>query len=155
MCTVTTERTTTTRSLRSRRARLAGLALLGATFGLAACGGDGDGADLIEPTRTYDVALHVDDSGDDYRYLVTGEVPDFTVGDEVTFVMDNTGALIHDLRVIDPDGVTLATAAAVAPGGVLELTVLLETAGLHALNCVVDDHLLVHGMQQFIDVAAA
>lgn len=99
--------------------------------------------------------MHIDDSADEYHYIVSGEVPDFTVGDEVTFLVDNTGTLNHDLRVVDPDGTTIGTAAAVAPGDVIQLTVVFEQAGLHQLNCVVDDHLLAHGMQEFINVAEA
>lgn len=118
---------------------------------LVACGGD---AADVTAARSYDVPLHIEDDTDEYRYVADGRVPDFAVGDEVTFVVDNTGTLNHDLRVVGPDGATLATAPAVAPGGTIELTVLLSDAGLHQLNCVVDDHLLVHGMQTFIDVRA-
>lgn len=148
--TMTSTRTASTRRTISRAARTLLVVL---ALPLAACGGDGDAAPA--PVRSYEVPLHIDDSGDEYRYLVTGSVPDFTVGDEVTFVVDNTGTLNHDLRVVGPDGTTLGTAAAVAPGDVLELTVLFEQAGIHQLNCVVDDHLLAHGMQEFIDVAPA
>lgn len=120
---------------------------------LVACGGDG--GDEPTATRSYEVPLHIEDHADEYRYVADGQVPDFTVGDEVTFVVDNTGALPHDLRVVGPDGTTLGAAPAVAPGGTIELTVLLADAGVHQLNCVVDDHLLAHGMQTFIEVADA
>jgi hypothetical protein len=116
----------------------------------AACGSDGDGA-----TRAYDVGLRIDDSADEYRYIATGDIPDFRVGDEVTFIVDNTGALPHDLQVQAPDGDVVGIAPAVAPGDTLEVTALLDQSGPYRLNCLVDDHLTEHSMQTLIQVVDA
>lgn len=119
------------------------MALLVAT----ACGGD-EGA---EPTRSYTLQLHMEDSADEYRY-VADEAVDVRVGDEVTFEVRNDGVLPHDLQVQHPSGDAMATAPAVGPGGVLTLTVRFDEPGFYRLNCLVDDHLTRHGMQAVIEV---
>jgi plastocyanin len=141
---------TTSTALRSpvRRFALA-VAITAAT--LAGCGGE-DGPDV---SRSYDVDLRVDDSEDTYRYVATGEIPDFTVGDEVTFVVDNTGQFSHDLQVVAPDGDVLGVADPVAPGETLELTVFLGQVGVYRLNCLFDNHLTEHDMQTLIEVGPA
>ena len=117
------------------------------TLLLVACGCDA----VAEPERSYTLGLEVDDSQDRYRYIATDDV-DIRVGDEVTFELANTGALIHDLQVIDPDGTLLAKTPPIAPGANTTVTVLFEEAGFFRLNCVVDDHLTAHEMQTFIEV---
>jgi len=111
------------------------------------CGGDGEAT----PTRQYTLGLTADDSDDRYRYVAT-EAVDIRVGDEVTFEFDNTGLLVHDLVVVDPDGDTIATAPPVVPGQSTSLTVLFEQSGFFRLNCLVDDHLTAHEMQTFVEV---
>jgi uncharacterized cupredoxin-like copper-binding protein len=116
---------------------------------LSACGDD-EGPDV---ERSYEVELRMDDSTDgDYKYVAVGEVPDFRVGDEVTFVVDNGGTLIHDLQVQAPDGDVVAVAPAINPGETLELTAFLGQVGIYRLNCLVDDHLTQHDMQTLIEV---
>ena len=126
------------------------LALALAVGGLTACGGNGDA-----PARSYTVALRMEDHEDEYHYRVVGEVPTFQVGDEVTFEADNSGTLAHDLQVVGPDGLARAAADAVDPGAMLTLTVRLEDPGIYQLNCLVDDHLTVYHMQEFIEVVDA
>jgi plastocyanin len=136
---------------RSIRRALALVALL-PTGSLLACGGTA----TVEPTRAYTVDLDVVDNEDRYRFRITdGTVPDFTVGDEVTFAVTNTGLLNHDMRVVGPDDETRATAPAVAPGGGFDLTVLLDEPGIYRLECLVDDHLTTHRMRVLIEVADA
>jgi plastocyanin len=125
-------------------------ALLGGLVLAAGCGGDSAGT-----TRSYEIQLRVDDSRDEYRYVAVGDIPDFTVGDEVTFVVENTGTLSHDLQVQAPDGDVVAIAAAVAPSDTLEVTAPLRQDGVYRLNCLVDDHLTAHSMQTLIQVAPA
>ena len=128
----------------------AGIAL--SLVALAGCGGD-DGPDVL---RSYDVELRVDDSvPGDYDYVATGEIPDFTVGDEVTFIVDNTGQFTHDLQIVAPDGDVVGVADPVPPGESLELTVYLGQVGVYRLNCLFDDHLTEHDMQTLIDVRPA
>ncbi len=115
---------------------------------LSACGDDG-GPDV---ERSYDVELKVDDSGDDYKFVAVDEIPDFRVGDEVTFIVENTGTLNHDLQVQAPDGDIAGVAPAVAPGDTLEVTAFLGQVGIYRLNCLVDDHLTQHDMQTLIEV---
>lgn len=129
----------------TRVARLVAAAL--ATWTMMSCGGDA----AAEPARTYTLGLEIDDSGERYRYVATGEV-DIRVGDEVTFELLNTGALVHDLRIIDPDGATIATVEPTVPGGAASVVARFDDAGVYRLNCLVDDHLTVHEMQTFIEV---
>lgn len=112
----------------------------------AACGGDSTGVE-----RSYSIGLEVDDGEDRYRYVATDEV-DIRVGDEVTFELENTGTLIHDLQVVDPDGNRVGYAAPVAPGADAMVTVVFEEPGFFRLNCLVDDHLTAHDMQTFFEV---
>lgn len=116
-----------------------------AVVGTVSCGGE------PEPARSYTLGLEVDDSEERYRYVATDSV-DIRVGDEVTFVLDNTGSLVHDLQIVDPAGATIATAAPVLPGGQASVTARFEEAGFFRLNCLVDDHLIEHEMQTFIEV---
>lgn len=128
----------------------AGLAI--SLLAVTGCGGD-DGPEVL---RSYDVELRVDDSvPGDYDYVATGEIPDFTVGDEVTFIMDNTGQFTHDLQVVAPDGDVVGVADPVLPGDSLEVTVYLGQVGVYRLNCLYDNHLTEHDMQTLIDVAPA
>ena len=113
----------------------------------AACGGDGGTA----AERSYVIGLEVDDSGDRYRYVATDPV-DVRVGDEVTFELVNTGALVHDLQVVDPDGNRVAYADPVPVGSTASVTVLFDESGFFRLNCLVDDHLTEHEMQTFFEV---
>ncbi len=122
-------------------------ALIGVVIGLSACGSDGD----AEAVRSYELRLRTDDSTDEYAYIAEDSF-DLRVGDEVTFQMQNTGSLNHDLQIVDPAGQAVATAPAVAPGDMLSLTVLFEEAGFYQLNCLVDDHLTGHQMQSFVEV---
>ena len=97
-------------------------ALIVAIAVIASCGSD-DGPEVL---RSYDVELRVDDSTDgDYGYVATTEIPEFKVGDEVTFIVDNTGQFPHDLQVQAPDGDIVGYADAVDPGEQLELTTFL------------------------------
>ena len=116
---------------------------------LSACGDDDAGPDV---ERSYDVELRVDDSGEEYKFVAVDDVPDFRVGDEVTFIVDNTGALPHDLQVQAPDGDIVGVAPAVSPGDTLEVTAFLGQVGIYRLNCLVDDHLTLHDMQTLIEV---
>ena len=125
------------------------LALL---MALASTGVVGCGSDSATPTRAYSVDLQMVDNEDRYSYIAVGEVPTFQTGDQVTFVVENTGTLNHDLQVVDPDGTAIATAAAVAPGSTLTLTVDLDAPGIYQLNCLVDNHLTQHHMQTLIEV---
>lgn len=93
----------------------------------------------------------MDDSADRYRYVAT-DVVDIRIGDEVTFELENSGTLPHDLQLVDPDGTTLGTAEPIAPGARAEVTVRFFDAGFHALNCLVGDHLTVHRMQTLFEV---
>jgi plastocyanin len=128
--------------------RLAPLAVAFATtIGAVSCASDAGS----EPTRTYSLGLEADDSGERYRYVATDAV-DIRVGDEVTFVFDNTGALPHDLQIVDPEGVTVATAPPVPPGGQASVTARFDEAGFFRLNCLVGDHLTVHEMQTIVEV---
>ncbi len=114
---------------------------------LSACGSNAGAG----PERSYSLDLAVDDSDDRYRYTTTDDV-DIRVGDEVTFELTNTGTLIHDLQVVDPDGTMLAKAEPTAPGQDASVTVRFEEVGIFRLNCLVDDHLIAHEMQTFIEV---
>lgn len=104
-----------------------------------------------EPERAYVLDLEVDDSGDEYRYVAVDPV-DVRVGDEVTFTLTNTGTLVHDLRVVSPDGNALASTRPTAPGATAQVTVRFDEPGFHRLDCLVDDHLVAHGMQSFVEV---
>lgn len=117
------------------------------TLVLASCAGDAGS----EPARSYTLGLEVDDSEDRYRYVATDDV-DIQVGDEVTFELLNTGTLIHDLQVVDPEGTMLAKVEPAAPGATAMVTVRFDEAGFYRLNCLVDDHLTEHEMQTFIEV---
>lgn len=128
--------------------RIARLVVVGATMlGAASCGGNA----TSEPTRAYTLGLEVDDSGERYRYVATGDV-DIRVGDEVTFELHNTGSLPHDLQIVDPDGDEIALAPPIVSGDRLSVTARFDEAGFFRLNCLVDDHLTVHDMQTFIEV---
>jgi len=114
---------------------------------VAACGSN-SGA---EAERSYAIGLEVEDDGERYRYVATDPV-DIRVGDEVTFELDNTGTLIHDLQVVDPDGNRVGYAEPTAPGAVASVTVRFDGAGFFRLDCLVDDHLTEHEMQTFFEV---
>ena len=119
---------------------------------IAGCGSD-DGPEVL---RSYDVELRVDDSTEgDYQYVATSDIPEFTVGDEVTFIVDNTGQFPHDLQVQAPDGDIVGYAEAIGPGEQLELTTFLGQVGVYRLNCLFDDHLTQHDMQTLIEVQPA
>ncbi len=113
----------------------------------AACGSN-SGA---EPERSYAIGLEVEDDSDRYRYVATDAV-DIRVGDEVTFELVNTGGLIHDLQVVDPEGNRVGYAEPAAPGADATVTVLFDETGFFRLNCLVDDHLTEHDMQTFFEV---
>lgn len=114
-----------------------------------ACGADG----TAEPEREYTLHLRVDDSGQDYLYVAEDDY-ELRVGDEVTFALDNTGALPHDLQVVDPSGAVMGVSEVAASGASTSVTVLFEEAGYYRLNCLVDDHLTLHGMQAIVEVTA-
>ena len=120
---------------------------LAAGLGAVSCGDDAGS----EPIRSYSLGLEADDSSERYRYVATDAV-DVRVGDEVTFVFANTGALPHDLQIVDPGGDTIATLPPVLPGGDASVTVRFDDAGFYQLNCLVDDHLTVHRMQTLVEV---
>lgn len=124
-----------------------GLTLALAIGGLTACG-----SNSTEPTRVLTVELRMEDHEDEYRYVAVGTVPRFAVGDRVTFAAGNSGTLDHDLQVVGPDGLAIETADAVAPGDTLTVTIDLDEPGIYQLNCLVDNHLTEHGMQQLIQV---
>ena len=139
----------------SRRIGFRTAALLVATLtGVVgtACGGDA-GSDAT-PARESTLTLEAYEDGDQYHYRAVGAV-DLRVGDRVTIDLRNAGTLIHDLAVIHPDGSTIATAAAIAPGGEETLTVDLADPGIYRLNCNVENHLTQHGMQAFVEVKNA
>ena len=115
---------------------------------LGACGGNAGDA---EPLRSYTLHLRADDSQPEYLYVAEDPI-DLRVGDEVTFELDNTGALIHDLQVVDPDGDAIGTAAAAASGATTSVTVTFEEPGFYRLNCLVDTHLTEHNMQAIVEV---
>lgn len=117
---------------------------------MTACGSDA-GAD---PLRAYTVQLRAVEQGETYGYVSVGEV-DLRVGDEVTFEMDNAGALIHDLVVVAPEGDTIAASDPIGPGQTISLVVEFEEPGRYRLRCNVDDHLTVHDMQVFVEVKNA
>lgn len=117
--------------------------------GLTACGSDG----AAEPARSYTLHLRAEDSDERYTYVAEDDV-DIHVGDEVTFEVDNAGALIHDLQVVDPDGGVVGVAAAADPGATTSVTVLFEEPGYYRLNCLVDNHLTEHDMQVIVEVTA-
>lgn len=113
----------------------------------AACGGNSGG----EAERGYTIGLEVEDNSQRYRYVATDTV-DIRVGDEVTFELENTGTLIHDLQVVDPDGNRVGYATPTAPGANATVTVQFDESGFFRLNCLVDDHLTEHEMQTFFEV---
>jgi plastocyanin len=121
-----------------------------ASAGIAGCGSNGDPT----PVRSYTLHIRTDDASDKYAYIAEDPV-DLRVGDEVTFEMSNTGTLIHDLQIVGPDGIAVATAPPVASGGALSLTVYFDEAGYYQLNCLVDDHLTKHSMQALVEVVAS
>lgn len=122
--------------------------MMGAAIIGAGCGGDA----IAEPLRTYTLDVEIaDDEPGAYRYVALEPV-DIRVGDEVTFVMDNTGSLAHDMHVYGADG-EVASAAAAAPGGTTQLTVFFEDEGVYQLRCYTDDHLTAHQMFAEFDVA--
>lgn len=116
----------------------------------AACGGD----TVAEPTRSYTIDLHTEDSAQEYEYVADDPI-DVRVGDEVTFDVAITGTLIHDLQIVDPDGAAIATAPPAVPGDTTSVTVLFEEPGFYRLNCLVDNHLTEHDMQAIIEVTEA
>ena len=116
---------------------------------LAGCGSNGD----AEPERAYTLHLRAEDASERYTYVAEDEV-DIRVGDEVTFEVDNAGALIHDLQVVDPDGSVVGVAAAANPGATTSVTVFFEEPGFYRLNCLVDNHLTEHDMQVIVEVTA-
>ena len=130
--------------------RRTALAIAAASIILVGCGSNGDG-----PTRAYTVELRMEDHEDEYHYVAVGAIPDFTVGDQVTFEASNDGSLDHDLQVVGPDGLAVETADAVAPGDALTVTVDLDQPGIYQLNCLVDNHLTEHNMQALIEVVEA
>ena len=117
---------------------------------LTACGSDTGS----EPSRQYTFHIEAVENGDQYDYVAKDPI-DLRVGDRVTFEMVNNGALIHDLVVVHPDGQTIATAAAVAAGATLSVTVDFVDPGFYRLNCNVDNHLTQHGMQAIVEVLNA
>ena len=117
---------------------------------ITACGADAG----AEPLRSYAVGIQAIERGETYSYVSVGEV-DLRVGDEVTFEMENAGALIHDLVVIAPEGNAIASADPVGPGQDASLVVQFEEPGRYRLRCNVDDHLTVHDMQVFVEVKNA
>ena len=133
-----------------RTAATALVAVLFPVLALTACGSDAG----AEPSREYTFHLEAVENGDQYDYVATDPI-DLRVGDRVTFEMVNKGALIHDLQVVHPDGQTIATAAAVAAGATLTVTVDFVDAGFYRLNCNVDNHLTEHGMQAIVEVLNA
>lgn len=127
------------------------IALSALLFAVAlSCGADGE----IEAQRSYEIDLTVTDDEERYRYVTTDEV-DVRVGDEVTFVMDNTGSLIHDLNVTDPDGTTIGRIEPQQPGARAAVTVLFTESGQHRLSCFVDDHFTTHEMSVVVVVGEA
>ena len=116
---------------------------------VAACGGDSD-----EPTRSYTIDLHTTDDMEEYEYIADDPI-DVRVGDEVTFDVAITGALVHDLQVVDPDGTAIGTAPPAVPGDSTSVTVHFQEPGFYRLNCLVDDHLTAHAMQAIIEVTDA
>lgn len=112
---------------------------------VTACGADAGSP----PERAYVVDLHIDDSGEEYDY-VPDEPFDVRVGDQVTFRIENTGDLPHDVQIVDPNGKQIATGPVADPGGVTEAVVLFEEAGIYQINCLVDDHLMGHRMQALV-----
>jgi plastocyanin len=126
------------------------LALAAALLPLAACADNG----AAEPVRSYTLRLSADDSQEEYTYIADDPV-DIRVGDEVTFEFNNTGELIHDLQVMDPEGDEIGLAEPVGSGGTTSVTVLFEEPGYYRLNCLVDDHLTLHSMQSIVEVTEA
>jgi uncharacterized cupredoxin-like copper-binding protein len=122
-----------------------------AALGCVAAGCGNDSNEVAEPTRSYTLHLRTDDSSQEYMYIAEDPI-DLRVGDEVTFELDNTGTLIHDLQVVDPEGGVLGIAAAADPGATTSVTVLFEEPGFYRLDCLVDDHLTEHGMQAIVEV---
>lgn len=138
-------------SARPIRARVAAaVTAVTAVAVISACGADAG----AEPLRSYAVGIQAIERGDTYGYVSVGEV-DLRVGDEVTFEMDNAGALIHDLVVVAPEGDTIAASEPIGPGQSISLTVQFEEPGRYRLRCNVDDHLTVHDMQVFVEVKNA
>ncbi len=107
-----------------------------------------------EPAREYVVDLHIDDSGEEYEYVVD-EAFDVRVGDRVTFRIENTGLLPHDVQVVDPNGTRVAAGPIADPGEVTEAVVMFEEEGIYQLNCLVDDHLTAHRMQALVQAEPA
>lgn len=124
------------------------LAVMACLVALAACGGDDA---TVEPQRSYELTLQVDDSTDDYKFVAT-EAFDILVGDEVTFILDNNGTMIHDLEVMTEQSRVLGRTEHVNPGAQDSVTVLFAEPGVYRLNCNVDDHLTRHGMRALIEV---
>lgn len=115
-----------------------------------ACGSNAS----AEPEREYTLRLRAVENGADYGYVADDPV-DVRVGDRVTFEVRNDGALPHDLQILDPSGESIGVAPAVPSGETLQLSVTFDESGFYRLNCLVDDHLTVYGMQEIIEVADA
>jgi plastocyanin len=127
------------------------ISVIAAALALSACGG---GDEAAEPVRSYTLHLHTEDSMDEYEYIADDPI-DVRVGDEVTFEVDITGTLIHDLQIVDPAGTAMASAPPAVPGDTTSVTVLFEEPGFYRLNCLVDNHLTEHDMQAIIEVTDA
>jgi hypothetical protein len=51
--------------------------------------------------------MHISDDADEYKYVLD-DPADIRVGDEVTFVITNSGHLPHDVQITDASGRQLA-----------------------------------------------
>ncbi len=140
--------TTTSPTMTTWRRLLAGLAAV--ALSVSACGANSSST----PVRSYTLHLRADDATDEYEYIAEDPV-DLKVGDEVTFEMRNDGTLPHDLQIVGPDGLAVATADPVDGGDSLALTVHFKEPGIYQLNCLVDNHLTEHGMQALVEVVDA
>ena len=129
-------------ALRSLLGSIAAVALT-----LTACGSNA----TSEPAREYVLHLRMDDDTEEYVYIAEDPI-DIRVGDRVNFEVRNDGTLDHDLQVVGPDGLAVATADAVGPAQSLMLTVDFDETGIYQLNCLVDNHLTEHGMQALVQV---
>lgn len=105
-----------------------------ATLTTSGCASSDAGEGNDDPPRVVEITAV------EYDFL-TERPPDITVGETITFVLTNAGAMAHELQLLDDQGRRLAMIDAIAPGGTGRATHRFDRAGLYQVICDLDDHL--------------